>query len=622
MSDVINNEPAKGKRSVQWIYIFTTAIIILTLMAVVGYLNVRNLQENYKKSFFESSLAVSKGGIKTIEYGLHYGKNMADFYSAAAIVSEIHEYISSSDNVTLVSPEGKVFVSFFPKNVLSQDAYKSLLSQLDTTTISKVGAQVILKDNVHHEFMPIIGKNGTASAYLDVSFDDAILKSKTLGFTQSSALTILVVTLLGTVLFMAILSRVHATNDRGEVRRVLLMSIMIANITLCQLIFTGINLLNYRQVLQGNAVENTRFVGEIIKRNIDSVIAKGLAYEDLEEVQRWMASVISSTGDIKGAVVSVNDGKMNFSSSAGLNPRDAAAPIVLALRPDRANNQASLTMLVNAESLQRKLFAIAELAGIIMACSIAALIQITFAVLFVLNRRAIAGLKDYNEELENVIALRTREIQIEKGKSDELLLNILPQKVADDLKEYGHSSPQLFPEVSVFFSNVVGFSTLSKDLDPKFLIDELSDIFSNFDLIVDKYNCQRIKTIGASYLCVSGMPLDDPRHAHNLLSAALEILQYLHRRNESCEVKWQVRIGVNSGPVIGGIVGIKKYVYDVFGETINTASRMETNSESMKINISENTWILIKDDFKISPRGQFEVKGKGAMHMYFVEDRL
>jgi class 3 adenylate cyclase len=169
---------------------------------------------------------------------------------------------------------------------------------------------------------------------------------------------------------------------------------------------------------------------------------------------------------------------------------------------------------------------------------------------------------------------------------------------------------------------VVGFTTLSSDLEPKLLIEELSDIFTNFDMIIDRYDCQRIKTIGDAYLCVSGMPVADSLHAHNLLNAALEIVQYLHKRNETSAISWQIRVGINSGPVVGGIVGIKKYLYDVFGDTINTASRMESNSDPMKINISENTWQLVKDDFKIVPRGEFEVKGKGAMRMFFVEDRL
>jgi class 3 adenylate cyclase len=625
MSEAERTEKRKEKRAVQWTYLLTSAIIILSLMIVVGYLNVRNLEENYKKSFFESSQAVSKGGIQTIEHGLKYGKNMGTFYKATAVANEIQEYISSSDNVSIIAPDGGLFVSVFPKKSLSQETYRTLLGELDQAQISQFGAHVVFRDGFYYEFLPILGKDGTTSAYLVISFDDAILRSKTLGFTQSSGLTVLVVTLLGTALFMLILSRVRATNDRGEVRRMLLMSIMIANITLCQLVFTGINLWNYREVLQRNAMENSRIVGEIIRRNIDHVVAKGLTFEELEQVQNWMTSVISSTADIQGAIVSVNDGKMSYSTSSGLAANDQAGKyrsIVLELKPDRVNSRATLTLVLNSKSLQQKLMAIAGLSGIIMAASIAVLIQITFVVLFILNRRAISSLKDQNDQLENVVALRTREIQLEKEKSDELLLNILPQKVADDLKESGHSDPQLFTDVSVFFSDVVGFTSLSKDLAPKLLIEELSDIFTNFDLIIERYDCQRIKTIGDAYLCVSGMPVADQRHAHNLLYAALEIVDYLRRRNETSEIKWKIRVGINSGPVVGGIVGIKKYLYDVFGDTINTASRMESNSEPMRINISENTWSLVKDDFKITPRGEFEVKGKGAMHMYFVEDRI
>ena len=237
MSEAERTEKRKGKRAVQWTYLLTSAIIILSLMIVVGYLNVRNLEENYKKSFFESSQAVSKGGIQTIEHGLKYGKNMGTFYKATAVANEIQEYISSSDNVTIIAPDGGLFVSVFPKKALSQETYRSLLGELDRAQISQFGAQVVFRDGFYYEFLPILGKDGANSAYLVISFDDAILRSKTLGFTQSSGLTVLVVTLLGTALFMLILSRVRATNDRGEVRRMLLMSIMIANITLCQLEF-------------------------------------------------------------------------------------------------------------------------------------------------------------------------------------------------------------------------------------------------------------------------------------------------------------------------------------------------------------------------------------------------
>ncbi len=209
-------------------------------------------------------------------------------------------------------------------------------------------------------------------------------------------------------------------------------------------------------------------------------------------------------------------------------------------------------------------------------------------------------------------------IRQEKEKSDQLLLNILPSRVANDLKETGKTEPESFENVTVYFSDVVGFTNLSSQLEPKFLIDELNDIFTAFDNIVESHQCERVKTIGDAYLCVCGMPTPNPRHAHNMVRSAVEIIQYMNERNKRSEIQWRIRIGIHTGKVVGGVVGVKKYIYDVFGDTINTASRMESNSEPMRINISQSTYELIKDDFPITPRGHLAVKGKGEMSMYFV----
>jgi len=594
-------------------------------MLMVGYFNTRELQESYKKSFFESAQEISKGNIKAIEYGLKYGKSISSFYTAPDILNEIHDYISSSENVSIIASDGSVFYTLFPKKTLTPSEYKTLLNLLDVQALAKNGVQIIQRENTHHEFMPIRGADGAANAYLEITFDDDLLKSKTISFNQSSALSVLIVTLLGTILFMVILSRVRTTNEKGEVKRGALLSVMIINITICQLTFTGINLWMYRNVLVSNAKENTRFAGEIIRKYIDTVTTKGVTFQDLENVQGWMASVIFSADDIKGAIVSVNNGKVTFSSTNGLDPNtgsNLSMRIVLQLKPDVANNQANLTMVLASENLNRKLFPMLMLSMIILIASIAALVQATFIMIFIFNRRAILNLKKYNEKLERIVMERTREIQLEKEKSDRLLLNILPKKVADELKENGFSEPQAFDNVSVFFSDVVGFTTISKDLEAKYLIKELSEIFTNFDLIIEKYNCQRIKTIGDAYLCVSGMPDPEPRHAHNLVNASLDIIDYLVARNKISTIQWNIRIGINTGSVVGGIVGIKKYLYDVFGDTINTASRMESNSETMRINVSERTWELVRDEFNMSSRGDFEVKGKGIMRMYFVEGKL
>jgi len=207
----------------------------------------------------------------------------------------------------------------------------------------------------------------------------------------------------------------------------------------------------------------------------------------------------------------------------------------------------------------------------------------------------------------------------EKAKSDNLLMNTFPLRIANDLKETGTTEPELFKDVTVYFSDIVGFTVASAKLTPKKLINELNEIFTAFDEIIEKYQCERIKTIGDAYLAVGGMNRNNTSPAINIVRAALAHLEYLKKRNESSNIKWQIRIGIHTGDVIGGVVGIKKYIYDVFGDTINLAARMEQYSDALKINISEDTYQYIKQNFKCIERDGIVVKGKGVMKMYFVE---
>ena len=211
-------------------------------------------------------------------------------------------------------------------------------------------------------------------------------------------------------------------------------------------------------------------------------------------------------------------------------------------------------------------------------------------------------------------------LELEKAKSDKLLLNILPVRVANDLKEKGKSEPESFENVTVYFSDIVGFTNLASQLEPKVLIAELNNIFTVFDNIIEKNQCERIKTIGDAYFCVCGMPDENPHHAENIVQSAIEIIAFLKRRNQVSPFSWKIRIGIHTGKVVGGVVGVKKYIYDVFGDTINTTARMESHSEPMKINVSETTYQIVKNKFNVIERGSIPVKGKGDMKMYFVDD--
>ena len=224
-------------------------------------------------------------------------------------------------------------------------------------------------------------------------------------------------------------------------------------------------------------------------------------------------------------------------------------------------------------------------------------------------------LKDSFEAIEE----RNRIIEIEKERSEHLLRNVLPERVAEELKARGQSPPQSFPAVTVLFTDLVGFTKRAAQLEPSELIADLNDVFTRFDEIMDAYGCERIKTIGDAYLAVCGMPEPRQDHALRMVRAAADALRYMRGRLEEQGGGWQIRMGIHSGPVVGGIVGVKKYIYDVFGDTINTASRMETSSEPMQINISEDTWRLVQGEFSYVERPAMEVKGKGTMRMFFVE---
>jgi adenylate cyclase len=211
-------------------------------------------------------------------------------------------------------------------------------------------------------------------------------------------------------------------------------------------------------------------------------------------------------------------------------------------------------------------------------------------------------------------------ISTEKDRSDTLLLNILPEETAQELKDNGKVEAKKFDSVTVLFSDFKGFTQYAENLAPEELVNTIDYYFSKFDEIVEKHGLEKIKTIGDAYMVAGGLPFKTDNHAQQMTKAAFEMAEFVAKAkaDEFTEHPFDIRIGINTGPVVAGVVGRRKFAYDIWGDAVNIASRMESNSEPGRINISDNTYQLIKNDFKCDYRGKVAVKNRGQLKMYFV----
>jgi len=214
-------------------------------------------------------------------------------------------------------------------------------------------------------------------------------------------------------------------------------------------------------------------------------------------------------------------------------------------------------------------------------------------------------------------------IEDEKDRSEKLLLNILPYETAEELKQKGSATPKQYEMVSVLFTDFKGFTTIAEKLTPEQLVAELNQCFLQFDHIIDKHNLEKIKTIGDAYMCAGGIPVANTTNPADVVKAGLEIKAYMDRikaeREANGQDYWELRIGIHTGKVIAGVVGKNKFAYDIWGDAVNTASRMESSGEPGKVNISGDTFELVKDQFNCVYRGKIKAKNKGDIDMYFVE---
>lgn len=221
------------------------------------------------------------------------------------------------------------------------------------------------------------------------------------------------------------------------------------------------------------------------------------------------------------------------------------------------------------------------------------------------------------------IEQQREELSSDKEKIDRLLLNILPPPIAEELKEQGYVKPVFYNSATIVFTDFVGFTKISEKLTPDQLVKELDDAFSQFDRVMDKYGLEKLKTIGDSYMYAGGVPVVNNTHEIDAVLGALEIQSFLEKINKEKKSEghpvFEIRIGINTGALMAGVVGKKKFVYDVWGDSVNLASRMESSGERGQVNISESTYVRIRDFFETEHRGQIMAKNKGVVDMYFVK---
>lgn len=229
--------------------------------------------------------------------------------------------------------------------------------------------------------------------------------------------------------------------------------------------------------------------------------------------------------------------------------------------------------------------------------------------------------RNYRQKVKTNIILDKQKVQIEQ-----LMLNILPEEVSVELQEYGHATPKYYESVSVLFTDFKGFTLLSGKMSPRELIEELNESFMAFDDIIEKNGLEKIKTIGDSYMCAGGIPTITENHLLGIIQAGIDMQTYIKQRNEKRSIdglpSWELRVGVHIGPVVAGVVGKMKYAYDIWGSTVNIASRMESNGEPGKVNISSAVYDQVKDTYHCHYRGKISAKNIGEIDMYFIDSRI
>ncbi len=237
------------------------------------------------------------------------------------------------------------------------------------------------------------------------------------------------------------------------------------------------------------------------------------------------------------------------------------------------------------------------------------------------NISRIRELETMIESYSAMVERKTRDLEREKERAEKMLLSVMPKTVYEEFKAFGVVSPQLYDPVSVLMLDFVGFTSMAASTDPSVTVSELNEIFTAFDNIAEQYGCERIKTLGDAYMAVAGLPYPDPDHAVSVAQCAIRFVRYLERRNKSHPHKWICKIGLANGSVVGSVVGLQKYVYDVFGPAVNLASRLQEQSEPMQITCAGDMRADLIGEFSLDDAGTADIRGFGEMELLRVTDK-
>ena len=324
-----------------------------------------------------------------------------------------------------------------------------------------------------------------------------------------------------------------------------------------------------------------------LKRSLDGLAS---SYSQLSDFRNAYNNQLKST-QLADSLYKFNTDDIRLNYEVGLKKKE--------------NDLLSYNIKLGEEDLRRqKLVRNALLAGF----------GLVSALIFILYR-------DYRNKIKTNKLLDQRKAEIES-----LLLNILPYEVAVELQNTGQATPRFYENASVLFTDFVSFSKIAESLSPQQVVEELNEFFIAMDNIIDKYQLEKIKTIGDSYMCAGGIPTVNQTHPVAIVKAGIEILEYLKTKNVQREntglPKWELRIGIHTGPLVAGVVGKKKYAYDIWGSTVNIASRMESNGQPGMLNISSTLYEQIKDRFDCTYRGKIYAKNVGEIDMYFVNSEI